>query len=230
VRTTRPNAKTSERTRLRLAAAAGVIDRQIDKGIDLAIEAVALLRDWGFDDFSLDVYGQVNDVYYPCLVLNRGLGEHVTFQGMWPHADLVERYTEYDVFLFPTHAVEPFGIAPLEAAARGCVPLMSSVCGIGEWLVHGVHVLKAPRNAEAFARSLAAILDGTIDLEPIGRRAAAVAQRDFHIDAIAPHIERLLTRAAKQSRAGARRPEEAYRLALLAEKLAHVLIQETLCA
>ena len=49
---------------------------------------------------------------------------------------------------------EPFGFAPLEAAARGCVPIMSQACGIAEWFVHGVHFLKAPRTAEAFAEAV----------------------------------------------------------------------------
>jgi hypothetical protein len=108
--------------------------------------------------------------------------------------------------------------------------LISNTCGIAEWLVHTIDCLKAPRTADAFARTIAAVLDGSIDLEPIGRRAAAVARRDFHIDTIIPRIENLLRLASRQSRAGAGTPEEAYRLALLAEKLSRVLIQESLSA
>ena len=43
---------------------------------------------------------------------------------------------------------------------------LAQTCGIAEWLVHGVHVLKAPRSAEAFARTFAAIIAGQIDLAP----------------------------------------------------------------
>jgi glycosyltransferase involved in cell wall biosynthesis len=215
---------------LRIAAAASVIDRQTDKGIDLAIEAAALLRDRGAGPFSLDIFGRVNDPYFPSLILNHDLQDRVNLKGSLPQDELTARYSDYDVFLFPTRPGEPFGVAPLEAAARGCVPLMSHTCGIAEWLVHTVHCLKAPRTADAFARTLAAVLDGSIDLGPIGRRAAVVVRHDFHLDAIIPRIEGFLHRAARQSRAGAGTPDEAYRLALLAEKLSRVLIQESMSA
>ena len=107
---------------------------------------------------------------------------------------------------------------------------MSHTCGIAEWLVHRVHCLKAPRRADAFARTLAAILDGEIAPSPIGRRAAALARRDFHIDAIIVKIEDVLRRAAGRPRDGAGTADEAYRMALLAEKLSRVLVQEALCA
>ena len=66
-----------------------------------------------------------------------GLGDRVRFRGSIPQDRLFRMYDEFDLFAFPTEPREPFGFAPLEAAARGCVPLMTQVCGIGEWLVHG---------------------------------------------------------------------------------------------
>jgi glycosyltransferase involved in cell wall biosynthesis len=215
---------------LRVVAAAAVIDRQIDKGIDLAIEALALLRQSGRARIRLDVYGQVTDSYFPGLALKRGVRDIVHFHGPLTQHELTSRYLEHDIFLFPTRPGEPFGVAPLEAAARGCVPLMSHTCGLAEWLVHGVHCLKAPRRVEAFAASLAAVLDGTIDLDPIRRRLPGIVRLDFHLDVIIPRIEAVLRSAAGRSRAGAGTPEEAYRLALLAEKLTRVLVQESLCA
>ena len=137
---------------------------------------------------------------------------------------------QYDVFAFPTWEREPFGVAPLEAAFQGCVPLVSRSCGIAEWLVDGVHCLKVERTAEAFARALGDILDGKVALAPLARRARAVIGRDFHLDAIVPKIERALEQAARLPRHDARGPAEAYRLAILAERSARVLAYETLCA
>ena len=37
---------------------------------------------------------------------------------------------------------------PLEAVARGCVPVMTRRCGVAEWLVHGLHCIKADRTPE----------------------------------------------------------------------------------
>lgn len=96
--------------------------------------------------------------------------------------------------------------------------------------MHGVHCLKAERTAEAFAGVFRDILDGKIDLEPLGRRAAAVVWGDFHLDVFVPRIERALERAACQPRFGAGTAEEAYRMALLAEKLTQTLIQEAAVA
>jgi glycosyltransferase involved in cell wall biosynthesis len=215
---------------LRVVAAASVIDRQIDKGIELAIDAAAILKSRGLIAFSLDIFGHVTDQFFPSLILKRGVSDYVTLKDSLPQEKLTGIYSDYDVFLFPTRPGEPFGVAPLEAGARGCVPLMSHTCGIAEWLVHGVHCLKSPRRADAFAASVETILDGTINLEPISRRASDVIRRDFHLDQIIVRIEDILCRAATEPRAKTGTPADAYRLAVLAEKLAGVLIQDSLCA
>ena len=87
--------------------------------------------------------------------------------GVRPHAELLELYGEYDVFAFPTRDREPFGLVPLEAAARGCVPVITRRCGIAEWLVHGVHCLKVDRSCRGLRGRLGAILEGEIALEPM---------------------------------------------------------------
>ncbi len=213
---------------LRLVAA-GQINR--NKGADLIIEAAAILRDRGYDRFEIEFYGHLDDAYFPSLVKARDVQDRVFFRGFLPQARLAELYFDRDVFLFPTWPREPFGFAPLEAAWRGCVPLMSQTCGMAEWFVSGVHCLKAARTADSFADSIASILDGTTPLGPIARRAAAVIGRDFHIDTQVLKIERALERAARKVRAvEAGTSSEAYRLALLAEKLATVLVQEALPA
>jgi glycosyltransferase involved in cell wall biosynthesis len=214
---------------LRIVSAAGVLDRRIDKGIDLVIEAAARLRDRGHANFLVDIYGHEADVYFDTLIAARDLRRHVTIRGPRPHAELVGLLADYDAFAFPTHAREPFAFAALEASARGCVPVMSAVNGNAEWMVHGVHVLKAPRTPEAFADAFAAILDGRVDLAGIGARGGAVVRRDFHLDTVAVQIESALAEAAASPRPGpVGQPDDAYRLALLAERLGKVIIQESL--
>ncbi|WP_435011084.1 glycosyltransferase family 4 protein [Tundrisphaera lichenicola] len=200
------------------------------KGVDILIEAAAKVRARGFENLAVDIYGNVEDPAFPTLVRRLGLDGHVKFPGSRPQSELARLYSTYDVFAFPTWHREPFAFAPLEASWRGCVPLMSQLGGNAEWAVHGVHCLKADRNPDAFADSLVAILDGSVDLGPIARRAAAVIGRDFHLDAQVPRIEQALTSVAGRSRAGAGTSAEAYRMALLAEKLTKVLVQEAACA
>lgn len=201
------------------------------KGIHLLVEAAAILRRRGYEKFYIDLNGKVTDPSVAPLPREHGVEDLVRFKGMCPQEELVGRFArhEYDVFAFPTWKREPFGCAPLEAAAYGTVMLMSESCGIGEWFVDGVHCLKTARTAEAYADALAAILDGRTNLKPIGRRASTVIWRDFHLDRLLGDIESALTRAAAQPRNERGTAADAYRLALLAEKLTQAWVQENYC-
>ena len=204
---------------------AGQIGRH--KGVDLIIEAAGILRDWGYHNFQVDFFGRNDDFAFQMMVYKLALSDRVTFQGVRTQAELTRLYEHYDIFAFPTWEREPFAFAPLEAAASGCVPIMSQVCGNSEWMVDRVHCLKVPRTAEAFADVFRQILDGKIDLEPLGRRTSAMVRRDFHLETLIPRIERALARAARAPRPPGGSASDAYRLALLAEKLTQVLIQES---
>ena len=200
------------------------------KGVGILIEAVAEVRRRGYENIAVDIYGGVEDQQYPTLIQRLGLEGHVTLRGSRSQAELGRLFAHYDLFAFPTWAREPFGFAPMEAAWRGCVQVLSQQCGIAEWFVGGVHCFKADRTPEAFADVFESVLDGSVDLGPMARRAAAVISRDFHIDALVPKIERALAAVAARPRTGAGTAAEAYRLALLAEKLTKVLVQESACA
>ena len=229
---TRPAPRTSfyGGGRLRMVAAAALIDRKYDKGMDLLIKTAAWLRDRGYDDFVLDLYGTVHDGSFAETIRALRLSDHVTLKGPLDQSDLLERYDDYDVFAFPGRTGEPFGFAPLEALSRGCVPIVNQRCGIGEWLVHGVHCLKASRDAPSFAGVIAGVIDGNVSLGPIARRGGAAVWRDFHLDALLPTIENSLFRAAATPRDGAGSAGDAYRLAVLAEKLANILLQDCCAA
>jgi glycogen synthase len=136
----------------------GLVNRQ--KGIDVLIQAAALLRQAGQDRFVVDIYGRVADPSLATMIREHDLTGHVRLLGPHPHAEILRLYGEYDLFAFPTREREPFGIVPFEALARGCVPLMSRRCGAAEWLTHGVHCLKAARTAEGFADTIRSILSG----------------------------------------------------------------------
>ncbi len=209
--------------RLRVISAGRVVR---EKGIDLLVEAAKQLVDEGYEEFQVDIYGPVLDGSIPDLARSLGLGDRVRFHGAISQSELAGKFAEADVFAFPTEQREPFGFAPLEAASQGCVPLISVSCGIAEWLVHRVHCIKARRTPAHFAEAIAAVIRGEIDLAPIGRRAQAASWRDFHRDAILPRVERLLAEAAGSDRRVGGSSEDAYRMAQVAEKLAHAIVQE----
>lgn len=188
------------------------------KGVDIAIRAASLLRQKGHENFRLDIHGIGKEREFRMMIQKEGLTDHVFLMGQKSHDELLGLFANYDMFLFPTWAREPFGMAPLEAAAFGCVPVLSQRCGISEWLLDGVHCFKAPRTAEGFAGVLADVLEGRKELGSIGRRASAVVSHDFHLDNVIGSIERHLVGQAARRRAPSMSSEDLYRLAVLAEK------------
>ena len=142
--------------------------------------------------------------------------------------ELLELYSQYDVFAFPTREREPFGLVPLEAARAGLRP--DHDAGSRQW-PNGLSMASTvssprgpPRHSPA---SSGRLLEGRIDARADRPRVAEItAWRDFHLDAILPRIERKLAAAARQSRAGAGTAAEAYRMARMAEQLTQVLLQE----
>lgn len=201
------------------------------KGIDRVIDAAGQLLNWGFDNFQIDLFGKISDDDFPTMIEAQGLTDHVHLRGSCPQAELIRRYQQhqYDVFAFPTWEREPFGCAPLEAAAFGCVPIMTESCGIGEWFVDGLHCLKVPRRSEEFAVALRQILEGDIDLAPIATRTSAMIWRDFHLETLLPGIEQALLSAVRETPTppySQRISAEAYRLALLGDKLGYAVVQE----
>jgi glycosyltransferase involved in cell wall biosynthesis len=200
------------------------------KGTDILIEAAAALRDGGRTNFTLDLYGAVDSPTWQLLIDKLDLRAHVRLRGARPQAELALAYRTCDLFAFPTWRREPFGVGPLEAGAQGCVSILSESCGIAEWMVDGVDCIKAKRTVEGFRDGFASVMDGEIDLASLGARVTNTVWRDFHLDAVVPSIESLLREAAEAPREAPGRPAEAYSIALMAEKMAHVVGQQTLSA
>ena len=212
----------------RSTAAATAADRlgrrpdrpEYDKGIDLLIKAAALLRDRGRDDFSLDIYGQVDDSYSGDLIQTHGLGDLVALPGPSAAGGADRGLRRLRRLRLPDRGPRAVRLRPAGGRARGCVPVMSHglrqrrVAGPRRPLPEGRR--GPPRRSPT--RS-AEILDGRVDLEPIapprrrGRPARLPPRRAPAPDRAGPG------RAARRPRAGAGTADEAYRLALLAEKL-----------
>lgn len=170
------------------------------KGVDVALQAARLLKQDGAGPFTLDLFGQAVEGRIEDRIAAADVADCVTVHGFRPQAELIASYVDYDVFVFPTHAREPFAAAPMEAAAQGCVPIFSDDCGNAEWLVDGVHCLKAQRDPRAFADRLARVMRGEEDLEAIGRRASAVVRRDFSGGRVILRMERVLQAAVDEGR------------------------------
>jgi glycosyltransferase involved in cell wall biosynthesis len=196
------------------------------KGVDVMMRAAALLRERGVRDFSVDIYGPVLDHSLYGTLNELDLGDCFVIKGEVPQAELMEKYADYDLFAFPTWEREAFGFAALEAASRGCPVLMTATCGLAEWLVDGVHCLKAERTPEAFADVIERVVRGDMDLAPIAARAQRAVLRDFHLDQVLPRIETVLSAAAAGRSRNGQRADRIHMSAVLAENLASVIIDE----
>ncbi len=148
------------------------------KGSHLIVEAAATLAARGLP-FSIDVFGEGLVAEHVAMAERLGVSGRVRFHGGRGQRELLESYSGYDAFLVPTRPQEAFGFAPIEAAASGCVPIMTAHCGAAERLVDQVHCLKIEQSAEALASAMAQVIEGSVDLPRIGAAGAALVASDL---------------------------------------------------
>jgi len=144
-----------------------------NKGLDLVLDAAARLG--SNRPFTIDVFGDGDLEHYRGRTSALGLDDVVHFHGFTAQDDLRERYPDFDVFLFPTWDREPFGTAPVEAAAAGCVPLLSELAGVSEWFIDGISAVKLTPELDDTERAMRRVLDEDFDLESMGTSAQRVA-------------------------------------------------------
>jgi glycosyltransferase involved in cell wall biosynthesis len=171
---------------LRFMAAARVSEH---KGINLVCDAAALLVQAGVDDFLLDIYGDGEVAFYVNYVHSLGLADRVAFHGAVSQAELHRQFRAHDMFVFPTWSREPFAFVPFEAAAYGCVPILTEDCGCAERIVDGVHGIKIERTAPALADAMRRAVQGEIDVDRMAVATAAMVRGDL---SIAGHVDKIL--------------------------------------
>ena len=130
------------------------------KGTGIICEAAKLLLESQNDNFSIDVFGFGDVQKFVSLASSMGLSNHISFHGPVAQDHLHHEFERHDAFLFPTWEREPFAFAPFEAAAFGCVPILTSRCGCSERIVDGVHGIKLKR-LEALANAMRSVMTGT---------------------------------------------------------------------
>lgn len=82
---------------------------------------------------------------------------NVIFPGHIPFSDIVGVYSAADVFVFPTRA-ESYGNVMLEAASCGCPLLIRDIPVYEDWVVDGLHCMKARTDVE-FIEKLRLLLE-----------------------------------------------------------------------
>jgi glycosyltransferase involved in cell wall biosynthesis len=123
-----------------------------------------------------------------CKLLAQELGVNAAFPGALSHDDLVAHLHACDVFVFPSVArSEAFGISILEAHACG-KPVVATRLGTGVEFANldgrtGINV--APRDAEALASAVNALLEDESKRLAYGAFAKQRVETDFRADVVA---------------------------------------------
>ena len=156
------------------------------KGFETAVRALARLP-----GATLELLPSVDDPYREHLekvAAELGVEDRLRFT-IVDRAGLRARYSDADVFVFPTEWAEPFGLVPLEAMACGTPVVATGTGGSGEFLIDGVNCLRfAVRDDAGLAqavRRLAAEPELRGRLVSAGLRSA----RDLSVDHLADNLE-----------------------------------------
>jgi glycosyltransferase involved in cell wall biosynthesis len=132
------------------------------KGVDVAIEALALLRGEHQVPATLTVAGPADRDYAAQLrelASRLGVAEALRWPGSLPPESIAELLGKASVMIVPSTWDEPFPLVTIEAALARVPIVASDVGGISEGVADEEHALLFPRSdARAAARALARVL------------------------------------------------------------------------
>lgn len=163
------------------------------KGLDVAIEALALLR---HDHARLVVVGGPSGVQGDVeasrirrRIAELGLRDRVTWVTPRPHHLLSSYYRAADLVVVPSRS-ESFGLVALEAAACGVPVVATDVGGLSSLVVDDqTGVLVTQRRAADFAAAIDGLLSDPTRASRLGV-AAAVGARDYSWSTTAARLRR----------------------------------------
>lgn len=155
-----------------------------EKGLHLLRELVSKLpQDWRLDivgpwDFQ---HGGGGDDYLSSLKNLLGENAHVKFHGaVYEKSRLLDYYSRASIFVYPSVAErgEALPLAPLEAMACGCVPVVSSLECFSDYLHHGINGMSfnycASDAGDQLAKEVLGLVSDPSVLDRLARAALAV--------------------------------------------------------
>ena len=130
------------------------------KGQDYLIKGLKLLKDDGYENFHLSLYGQgVEENNLRNLVDELGLNGHVDFKGYVEYDKVAEHLKYSDIFIMPSY-FEALGCVYLEAMASKVCTVGCENQGIAEIIKHGKNGLLVKEQDE---KSIYEVLKTLID-------------------------------------------------------------------
>ena len=154
------------------------------KGVDIAIRALALLRDREHDDLRLIVLGEDSrdgdeseKERLKAVAASLGVRDRVDFLGSVAQHELPYFYAAADACVMPSYS-ESFGLVALEAQACGCPVVASGVSGLRSVVRDDVsgYLIDGHDPAE-YAERIGRLLADPELAQQMGRRGRLLAQR-----------------------------------------------------
>ena len=154
------------------------------KGVEVAIGALALLRDRSHDDVRLLILGEDSKdgdesemERLKTVASEVGVREQVDFLGSVAHHELPYFYSAADVCVMPSYS-ESFGLVGLEAQACGRPVVGADVAGLRSVVRDDVSgYLIDGHEPAAYAERIGRLLDDPELAQQMGRRGRLLAQR-----------------------------------------------------
>ena len=154
------------------------------KGVEIAIRALALIRDRDHEDVRLVILGEDSEddaesekERLKGIASEAGVRDRVDFLGSVAHHELPYFYSAADVCVMPSYS-ESFGLVGLEAQACGRPIVGSGVSGLRSVVRDEVsgYLIDGPE-APLYAARIGRLLDDPELAQQMGRRGRLLAQR-----------------------------------------------------
>jgi glycosyltransferase involved in cell wall biosynthesis len=173
----------------------GCIGRFVsEKGIDLLLEAAALLRAEGLE-FRLHIAG--DGAEKPALLAQAerlGLGSVIKWCG-WVE-NQADFYQAIDMLCVPSRS-ESFGLVVIEAMAYGLPVVSTRTDGPSGIIEHGMTGLLCEIQPKALAETLKSILHHSSHAQSMGERASKEVQH-YHVSHVMPRISESIRQTVEQ--------------------------------
>lgn len=175
-----------------------------DKGLHIAVEAVALLARRGLR-VELHLLGTFPSRAYEqeiiALAAARGVAEQIVYRGYVPPAEMPGEYERHACTWVPSLREEAFGLVSAESQAVGTPVVVSRLGGLPETLQEGVTgFVVAPGEAEALAEATEGLLGNRDRWRAMSEAGRQFARERFRASRMVRQVEDCLTATSRAGR------------------------------
>lgn len=134
----------------------------------------------GLNDRSYDYYLFIRD-----RIVEKNLSSYITIINGLPETELMKKYTESDIFVFPNNN-QTWGLAVFEAMLAGCACVVSKGSGAHEVLNDKENALLVdPKSPEKIADSIAFLIENLAEMERISKNGVEFVKNNLSWDTYA---------------------------------------------